>query len=62
MSHALERTSPKGEGQTFIGRCIKCGAEGLTSTQLWEACINPSGMSDADAFLDLLQPVPDVGC
>lgn len=29
--HLAIRTSPKGEGETFIGTCAYCGKEGLTA-------------------------------
>lgn len=28
--HHLERTSPLGPDQRFVGRCLRCGKEGLT--------------------------------
>lgn len=38
--HSLHRTSPKGEGATFIGTCIKCGKPGLTVVSMTETCEN----------------------
>lgn len=54
MSHALERTSPKGEGQTFIGYCVKCGEQGLTPKAILEDCPADDVMSDEDALLSLI--------
>jgi hypothetical protein len=47
-THALERTSPK--GQEFIGYCIKCGATDLPGKAVFEPCPNPAGLSQ-DATL-----------
>ena len=48
--HALERTSPKGKGSPFIGRCILCGATGLRMQAALELCENPMRM-DQDQVL-----------
>lgn len=50
-THALERTSPKGEGQKFIGTCFKCGRTGLAESAVFEECDNPSGMTEEQALL-----------
>lgn len=61
MSHALERTSPKGKGQKFVGRCIKCGKENLTFSDLQEICPAEGLVSDQQALLDILAQVdPDM--
>ena len=54
MTHALTRTSPKGEGQKFIGRCVKCGAEGLGMGAALEPCPQDDLVSDEKALLDIL--------
>ncbi len=54
MSHALTRTSPTGEGQTFIGRCVKCGKEELRSRDALEPCPMDDTVSDKQALLDIL--------
>lgn len=41
-THILERTSPKGEGEVFIGKCTWCGRENLPSSAALERCIIPS--------------------
>jgi hypothetical protein len=38
MSHAIERTSPTGEGFLFVGRCMKCGTEGLMKKDALNPC------------------------
>ncbi|MBO9602589.1 MAG: hypothetical protein J7496_08785 [Novosphingobium sp.] len=48
MAHALVRTNPK--GQPFIGKCAKCGAEGLTLKQANEECVNPAGLDWQESF------------
>ena len=53
MKHHIERTSPKGKGMPFIGRCILCGKEGLHPRDAApdaEECPNPRGISSVDAF------------
>lgn len=55
MTHALIRTSPKGEGQKFIGRCSKCGEEGLDSGGALIACPMDDTVSDEQALLDILE-------
>ncbi len=54
MSHAIERTSPRGEGQPFIGRCTKCGCEGLRMGDALKPCPADEVVSDEAALLSLL--------
>ena len=54
MTHALTRTSPKGKGERFIGRCDKCGEEGLSMGAVLEPCPMDSVISDKQALLDCL--------
>lgn len=49
MSHALSRTSPKGEA--FVGTCMKCGIAELPLTRMHEECVNPGGLSDDDTLI-----------
>lgn len=49
-THAIERTSPKGEGQDFVGTCIMCGRRGLRGRAALEECNNPSEMPDAEVW------------
>lgn len=49
-THAIERTSPKGEGQEFLGTCIMCGRKNLRGSAALEECDNPSGMPDAEVW------------
>ncbi len=55
MSHALIRTSPKGKGQAFIGRCMKCGAENLPMKSVHEDCPMDEVISDGQALVDILK-------
>lgn len=52
MTHALTRTSPFGEA--FIGRCTKCGAEGLNSGGALVDCPADYLVSNEQALLDIL--------
>lgn len=49
MSHALERTSPK--GGPFIGRCMKCGLTEIPLTKMHEPCPNPANFSNGEVLL-----------
>lgn len=50
-THAIERTSPKGPGQKFIGTCMKCGRAGLTFADMQEPCENIAGISQDEALV-----------
>ena len=52
MSHAIIRTSPK--GQTFIGRCHKCGAENLGMADALRDCPADSLINDTQALIDII--------
>ena len=52
--HVLERTSPKGEGQQFVGTCIRCGCQGLGERAVFEECDNVSGMTYEEALRNVL--------
>ena len=54
MSHAITRTSPF--GGPFIGRCIKCGAEGLGVGAPLEDCPADGIVSDERVLMDMLLP------
>lgn len=54
MSHALERTNPK--GQPFVGYCIKCGAQGLRMSAALDPCPADDLMSDEAALVELIDP------
>jgi hypothetical protein len=55
MSHAIIRTSPKGKGQRFIGRCHKCGTENLSiSEAMQQDCPADDLVSDKQALVDIL--------
>lgn len=51
-THALERTSPKGE--KFIGTCRLCGATGLLMGDARKPCPNPRGVTEDQAVLDAI--------
>lgn len=53
--HSLERTSPKGEGQKFIGTCRLCGKPGLTWDDMNEPCENVRGLTNEEALLEALR-------
>ena len=52
MSHAIERTSPK--GQAFIGKCMKCGKEDLPMIAATQDCPADALVSDEAALLDII--------
>lgn len=55
VTHALERTSPKGKGIPFVGRCIRCGMTNLLSSAALEPCENHKEMSDDDVLLAVIR-------
>jgi len=57
MKHALERTSPKGPGQRFIGRCINCGKTELTLEDFHrDECENVVGRTQEETLLEAISP------
>lgn len=50
-THAINRTSPKGPGQRFVGTCMKCGQTGLTFADMGKECVNPAGFADEETLL-----------
>lgn len=59
MSHALERTSPKGE--RFVGYCTKCGMHELPMIAATNPCPMDDVVSDDQALLAAInkpQPKP----
>ena len=44
MTHAIHRTSPK--GQPFKGVCAKCGQEDLNFEDALKDCTNPRGTNE----------------
>jgi hypothetical protein len=59
-THSLVRTSPKGAGMKFLGRCIKCGMVGLPMVAALEPCGNYRRMTDDDALLAVISGERDV--
>lgn len=54
--HSIERTSPKGAGQKFIGTCRLCGRSGLTIADVNEPCENMRGLTDDEALIEAIDP------
>jgi len=52
--HSIERTSPKGKGQKFIGTCRLCGTPNLTAANLGDECPNQRGLSQAEALAEAI--------
>jgi len=52
MKHHIERTSPKGPGQTFIGTCRLCGKAGLKASAALEDCENVRGLTAEEAMVE----------
>jgi len=53
--HAVERTSPKGVGQDFVGTCALCGKPGLTFADMREPCENVRGLSQEEALIEAIE-------
>ena len=60
MCHHIERTSPKGKGQKFIGTCRLCGATGLTFEDAAKPCPNPRGLTPDESLLEAIDPPPSL--
>lgn len=54
MTHSLERTSPKGPGQKFVGTCRLCGQTGLTLASMIEECPNQRGLSQDEVLIEAI--------
>ncbi len=59
MAHAIERTSPTGPGQKFVGKCVKCGQHGLGLSDALMDCPADEVMSDEAALLHILDKETD---
>ncbi len=58
MKHYVERTSPKGPGQPFIGTCRLCGKTDLKANAALEDCENPRGTDAETAFVAAVLGLP----
>lgn len=56
MSHAVIRTSAK--GGPFVGRCLKCGEDGLGLSAALECCPADNAVSDTQALIEILASEP----
>lgn len=56
MKHSIERTSPKGKGQPFIGVCVLCGEQNLSITDATKDCPNVRGLSQSEALVEAVNP------
>lgn len=59
--HTIDRTSPKGKGQPFIGTCRLCGKAGLTFADMNEPCENVRGLTEDEALLEAIDPFDALG-
>ena len=53
--HSLERTSPKGPGQRFMGRCTLCGKTDLRMQAVFEYCENPMALTPDEVVLEAIR-------
>jgi hypothetical protein len=51
QTHVVERTSPKGAGQMFIGTCRLCGETGLPASAALLECKNPRAITSEAALI-----------
>jgi len=52
-THAIERTSPK--GQKFIGACWQCGQTGLTLADAQKPCENIAALTEEESMIMAVQ-------
>jgi hypothetical protein len=57
--HAIERTNQK--GKPLVGRCIKCGAIGLTAEDARKECPNTRGMADDQVLVTAILGPSEMG-
>jgi hypothetical protein len=55
MKHTIERTSPKGPGQKFLGTCILCRRQNLPMSAALEECDNPRGLTADEALMEAIE-------
>lgn len=56
MQHPLiNRTSPTGKGQPFIGTCAACGKPGITIAEMSEECPNQREMTQEQALIEAIE-------
>lgn len=53
--HAIERTSPKGPGQKFIGTCLRCGKTNLPASAALLECPNDKGLTNDAALIAAIE-------
>lgn len=53
MKHSLRRTNPKGE--RFVGTCVLCGTEGLTTSNMNDDCPNQRGLTPDEALIEAIK-------
>ena len=53
--HVIDRTSPTGPGQKFVGTCRLCGLRGLTPANMNDECENVRGLSQEDALVEVIE-------
>ena len=58
MKHVIERTSPKGSGQRFIGTCRLCGTPNLPMIAVTEDCPNQRGLTSDEALMEAITGKP----
>lgn len=54
-THHIERTSPKGEGQEFVGTCRLCGTPNLRASDALKECPNQRGLSEEEALIEIIE-------
>lgn len=58
VCHAIERTSPKGPGQKFIGTCRLCGTPNLPASAALQECPNQRGLTADEALIEAIEGKP----
>ncbi len=53
--HSIERTSPKGPGQKFIGTCVLCGTQNLSASDALKECPNQRGLTQDEALVEAIK-------
>lgn len=54
-THSIERTSPKGPGQGFVGTCVLCGTPNLSASDALADCPNQRGLTQDAALIEAIK-------
>jgi hypothetical protein len=57
--HMIERTSPKGPGEKFVGTCRLCGTPNLPASAALQECPNQRDLTQDEALIEAITGEPE---